>query len=144
MVVGHVQLPPETLCLISTLGTQRKSPQGNQRILKCSTDAISENKQTKHQQTPGHEPNCLCFLGLLKGFVFFYYTSTDWLWERLTTLQIIPGFWAALLIQIKTSGKHFLLHCSCCLLSEAIPSKTKKIFSIPGFRMLNSIRLLSW
>lgn len=49
-------------------------------ILKCNTDVLGgKKKQTNktQQQKLGHEPNCLCFLGLLKGFVCFYYTVID-------------------------------------------------------------------
>lgn len=107
-------------------------------ILKCNTDVLGGKKKPNQQNTTtkkkiGHEPNCLCFLGLLKGFVCFYYTVIDCFWERLTSLKIIPWFWVALLIHIKMSRKHFPLWCSYCLLSEAIPSEDRNDFACSWF-----------
>lgn len=85
------------------------------------------------KQTLGHALNHLCFLGLLKGFVFFYFIIIDCFWQRLTSLQINPWFWVALLIRIKMSRKHFPWWCSYCLLSEAIPSEERNYFAYPWF-----------
>lgn len=90
-------------------------------------------QQQQQKATLGHEPNCLCFLRLLKHFVLFYYTITDCFWERLTSQQTIPGFWVALLVHIKMSWKHFPLWCSYCLLSEAIPSEVRSNFADSWF-----------
>lgn len=65
--------------------------------------------------------------------VCFFSTIIGCFWERLTSPQIIPWFWVALLIHIKTSRKHFPLWCSHCLLSEASPSEGKSYFACSWF-----------
>lgn len=103
----------------------KNSTGSSKKILKYNTDVFGKKL--------GHEPKCLCFLALLKGFVFFFSIIIDCFWERLTSLQIIPWFWVALLSHIKTSRKHFPLWCSHCLLSEAIPSEGRSYFAYSWF-----------
>lgn len=127
---GFVQVwhrcPRKMLCLISTVKRWQKTPLDHQRDFWNITLMFLEKKL-------GHEPKCLCFLALLKGFVFFFSIIIDCFWERLTSLQIIPWFWVALLSHIKTSRKHFPLWCSHCLLSEAIPSEGRSYFACSWF-----------